>query len=100
MRRVCVITSASGNGGTTFAPELAGRLGVPFYELDALFWKPDWMESSADELRRVVEPIAASDAWVVDGSYHGKLGDLVRFPTGSLRSGTSVSDPGTRSIAS
>ena len=30
-----------------------------------------------DELRRRVEPIVAGDAWVVDGSYRMKLGDLV-----------------------
>jgi adenylate kinase family enzyme len=77
VRRVSVITSASGNGGTTFGRELAARMGVPFHELDALFWKPGWVESSAEELRAVVEPIVASDAWVIDGSYQGRLGDLV-----------------------
>ncbi len=77
MRRVAVITSASGNGGTTFAWELASRLGLPFHELDALFWRPDWTESPVDEFRALVEPIVSADAWVVDGAYHGKLGDLV-----------------------
>jgi hypothetical protein len=48
MRRVAVITSASGNGGTRFARELAARLAVPFYELDALFWRPGWTETPAD----------------------------------------------------
>lgn len=37
MRRVSVITTASGNGGTTFSRDLAARLDVPFHELDALF---------------------------------------------------------------
>ena len=77
MRRVSVITTASGNGGTTFSRDLACRLGVPFHELDALFWKPDWIESSADEFRALVEPLVAADAWVIDGSYQSKLGDLV-----------------------
>jgi adenylate kinase family enzyme len=77
VRRVAVITSASGNGGTTFGRELAARLGVPFHELDALHWRPNWVESSAEELRARVVPIVAGDAWVIDGWYHGKLGDLV-----------------------
>lgn len=77
MKRVAVITSASGNGGTTFARNLATRLDLPFHELDALFWKPCWAESTAEELRARVDPIVASEAWVVDGSYQGKLGDLV-----------------------
>ena len=77
MKRVAVITSASGNGGTWFARELAARLETPFYELDALFWRSDWTETPADEFRARIEPIVASEAWVIDGSYQGKLGDLV-----------------------
>ena len=77
MRKVAVVTSASGSGGTTVGRELARRLAVPFYELDALFWKPCWTESTADELRSKVEPIVAGDAWVIDGSYQSKLGQLV-----------------------
>jgi adenylate kinase family enzyme len=77
VRRVSVITSASGNGGTTFARDLATRIGAPFYELDALFWREDWTETPADEFRALVEPIVASEAWVVDGSYQGRIGDLV-----------------------
>ena len=77
MKRVAVITSASGNGGTTFAREVAERLQVPFVELDALNHGPAWTEVSAEELQARVRPIATSDAWVIDGSYRGKLGDLV-----------------------
>jgi adenylate kinase family enzyme len=77
VKRVAVITSASGNGGTVFSRELAARLGVPFHELDALFWRPGWTETPADEFRALVEPIVATDAWVIDGKYYGKLGDLV-----------------------
>lgn len=77
LKRVSVVTSASGTGGTTFARSLADRLGVPFHELDALFWRPGWTETPADEFRRLVEPIVATDAWVIDGSYQSKLGDLV-----------------------
>ncbi len=77
MRRVSVITTASGNGGTTFSRELASRLGLPFYELDALFWKPEWNESSDEQFRALVEPLVATDAWVIDGSYQSRLGYFV-----------------------
>jgi len=76
LRRVAVIGS-SGCGKTTVARALAARLGVPFVELDALHWGPDWTEATADELRARVAPIVASDAWVIDGAYRGKIGDLV-----------------------
>jgi adenylate kinase family enzyme len=76
-RRVAVIASASGNGKTTVGRELAQRLDVPFVELDALVHGPGWVETPDDELRAKVEPIVASDAWVIDGTYQRKLGDLV-----------------------
>ncbi len=57
--------------------ELAARLEVPFHELDALFWKPGWVESTAEELHAAVVAIIATDAWVIDGSYQSKIGQLV-----------------------
>ncbi len=77
MKRVAVISTASGNGKTTTGRALADRLGVPFYELDALHHGPNWTEATPEELRAKVEPIVESDVWVIDGAYRGKLGDLV-----------------------
>ena len=77
MRRVAIVASASGNGKTTLGRELARRLDVPFVELDALVHGPNWVETPNDELRALVEPVVASDSWVIDGTYRGKLGDLV-----------------------
>ena len=77
VKKVAVVTSASGTGGTTVGRALAARLGVPFHELDALFWKPGWVEATAEELHAAVEPIVATDAWVIDGSYQSKIGQLV-----------------------
>ena len=77
VRKLAIISSASGNGKTTLGRELAARLEVPFVELDALVHGPDWVETPDDELRAQVEPIVESDAWVIDGAYRGKLGDLV-----------------------
>lgn len=77
MKRVAIISSASGNGKTTTGRALAARLGVPFVELDALHHGPNWTEATAEELRARVEPIVLSDAWVIDGTYRNKLGDLV-----------------------
>ncbi|HST24410.1 MAG TPA: shikimate kinase [Gaiellaceae bacterium] len=77
MRRVAVIASASGNGKTTVGRALSERLGVPFVELDALVHGPNWTETSDEDLRALVEPLVAGEGWVIDGSYRGKLGDLV-----------------------
>src|SRR5688572_7945849 len=77
MRKVAVIASASGCGKTTVARALSRILQAPYVELDAIHWQAGWTALDADELRRHVEPIVARDAWVIDGSYGGKLGDLV-----------------------
>jgi hypothetical protein len=77
VRHVAIIATASGCGKTTFGRALAVRIGVPFVELDAIHWQAGWTELDAAELRRLVEPLVAGNAWVVDGSYRGKLGDLV-----------------------
>jgi adenylate kinase family enzyme len=77
MSRVAVIASASGNGKTTLGRALAQSLGVRFVELDTLVHGPGWVETPDADLRAHVEPIVASDAWVIDGTYQHKLGDLV-----------------------
>ena len=73
MRRVNV-KGTSGSGKTTFARELAERLGVPYIELDALHHGPDWYQPTAEEFRaRVVEAMAQlPDGWVIDGNYEAQ----------------------------
>jgi len=77
VRRVVVIATASGCGKTTVGRDLAARLDVPCFELDAINHQAGWTELSADALRRRVEPLVTRDAWVIDGSYQSKLGHLV-----------------------
>jgi adenylate kinase family enzyme len=74
LERVVVIgTSCSGK--TTFALQLAGRLGVPHIELDHLHWLPDWEARSDDEFRRLVQQATSADRWLVDGNY-SKVRDI------------------------
>ena len=77
MRKVAIVTSASGAGGTTVGRELAARLDLPFHELDALFWKPGWTEPEPDEFRAKVAAVVTTDSWVIDGSYQSWLGQSV-----------------------
>jgi adenylate kinase family enzyme len=77
VRRVAIVATASASGKTTLGRELARRLDVPFVELDALHHGPGWTEATAEELRAKVEPLVEGEAWVIDGGYWGKIGDLV-----------------------
>jgi adenylate kinase family enzyme len=78
MQRINV-KGTSGAGKTTFAQELATRLGLPLAELDALHHGPNWTEASAEELQARVRAFmdSASEGWVIDGNYERKLGGLV-----------------------
>jgi adenylate kinase family enzyme len=78
LRRVEVI-GPSCSGKTTTARRLAAILGVPYIELDALHHDAGWTEAPAELLQQRVRAAfdAAPDGWVVDGTYFGKLGNLV-----------------------
>jgi adenylate kinase family enzyme len=68
MERINVIgTSCSGK--TTLARALAGRLALPYVELDALFWGAGWTPVPAGTFRERVQAAVEGERWVIDGSY-------------------------------
>ncbi|MGN9840268.1 hypothetical protein ACTMTI_19300 [Nonomuraea sp. H19] len=75
MRRVSVVGN-SGSGKSTLAARLAGRLDVPWLELDSIFHLPAWTPRPPEEFRTEVERFTAGDGWVIDGNY-SLVSDLV-----------------------
>jgi adenylate kinase family enzyme len=75
-RRISVV-GTSGAGKSTLARAISERLGIPHVELDAIHHQPGWESLPVPEFRAAVEDVVAGDAWVVDGNYLNKLGDLV-----------------------
>ena len=63
------VVGTSGSGKSTFARRIADRLNVPYVEIDALFWKPNWTKSTDDEFFPKLEEAVSSDDWVLDGNY-------------------------------
>lgn len=71
IQRIHVMGNSSA-GKSTLAERLAALLDVPFVELDALNWLPDWVGLNAtdpEELERRFRAATAGDGWVVAGSY-------------------------------
>jgi len=66
--RVSVVGN-SGSGKSTLARALAGRLGVPHIELDAIFHQPGWRPLPAADFRARIDAATAGGGWVVDGNY-------------------------------
>ena len=66
-------------GKTTFGTELAGRIGLPCIELDALHHGPNWSAPTDEAFRARVRDAmdACPNGWVIDGNYDRKLGETV-----------------------
>jgi adenylate kinase family enzyme len=74
-RRI-VVVGVTSSGKSLLAEKLALKLGLNFIELDALFWKPGWVESSNEEFRARVDTATCSPGWVLAGNY-AKVRDIV-----------------------
>ncbi len=64
-----VVTGPAGSGKSTLAEAVAARIGVPFVELDAVFWGPAWTPTPRDAFREKVARLAAEEAWTIGASY-------------------------------
>jgi adenylate kinase family enzyme len=68
MRRIAVLGSA-GSGKSTLARQLGEVLGIPVVHMDALFWRPGWVEAPEEEWRALHDEAVKGDAWIIDGNY-------------------------------
>jgi len=70
--RHIVVYGPSGSGKSTLAEQISQRTEVPHIELDAIFWRPGWVEKPLEEFRAEVSQILSelADGWVCDGNYH------------------------------
>lgn len=63
------VVGTSGSGKSTFAKDLAARLGYPYVEMDQIFWKPNWQWSEDAEFFARLKTALAQPNWVLDGNY-------------------------------
>ncbi|MFP6790607.1 MAG: adenylate kinase [Thalassolituus sp.] len=69
MKRINVI-GTSGSGKSTFSRLLASKLKYPYLEMDAIFWKPHWQESTDEEFFANLAESLSGEQWVLDGNYN------------------------------
>lgn len=72
MKKILVIGSG-GAGKSTFAKQLGERLNLHVIHLDALYWKPGWVEPPKDEWATTLDGLLKREAWIMDGNYSGTL---------------------------
>jgi len=63
------VIGTSGSGKTTFGRNLAESLSLPFLEMDAIFWGPDWTFPEDKELFSKLASALEGENWVLDGNY-------------------------------
>ena len=68
IRRINVV-GTPGSGKTTFGRRLAEVLGLPFVEMDQVYWGRDWAEPTDEVFFPELERITAGPSWVLDGNY-------------------------------
>ncbi|SHF28787.1 hypothetical protein SAMN05444392_11371 [Seinonella peptonophila] len=68
IKKICII-GLSGTGKSTLAMKLGAVLKIKVYHLDALYWKPGWVQSTMDELMDKQKEILKKECWIIDGNY-------------------------------
>ncbi|ENX12047.1 hypothetical protein F895_03558 [Acinetobacter sp. CIP 64.2] len=65
------VVGTSAAGKTTFARQLAQKLGLSYIEMDDLFWLDDWQETPDHEFFAKLQHQMdqAAGGWVLDGNY-------------------------------
>jgi len=74
MNKIAII-GCCGAGKTFLSLALGKRLQIHVHHLDAIYWKPNWVESKMSEFQMQQEKIIAQDQWILDGNY-GKTMDI------------------------
>ena len=64
-----MVMGPSGSGKSTMARQLGEYYSLPVVHIDALYWKPGWVGSTAEELDPKIRAAADQPAWVIDGYY-------------------------------
>lgn len=68
MKKINVI-GTTGSGKSTFSQQLAEKIDCPYIQMDQLFWKRNWIESTDAEFIPKIQVAISDDSWVLDGNY-------------------------------
>jgi adenylate kinase family enzyme len=63
------VIGTSGSGKTTFSRRLGETLNLPVFEMDKIFWGPNWKASTDEEFFPKIKAALESPAWILDGNY-------------------------------
>lgn len=68
MKKIIVI-GCPGSGKSTFSRKLHGKIGIPLYHLDIMYWNEDKTIVEKSLFRQRLSEVIEKDEWIVDGNY-------------------------------
>lgn len=74
MKRIAV-TGPAGAGKSRLAREIGAAYGIDVLHLDALFWRPGWVETPAADWEALQRRELARDSWIVDAQFDDMIPD-------------------------
>ena len=77
MERIIII-GCGGAGKSTLARKLGEVLDLPVVHLDKLFWKPGWVETTAEEFDALLAQELAKDQWIMDGNFNRTMPERMK----------------------
>ena len=72
VKRIAVI-GGSGSGKSTLSDILSKELGIPAIHLDAINYKPNWVQIDKSERDSIILSKANDERWIIDGNYNKTL---------------------------
>ena len=78
MQRVLII-GCGGAGKSTLARQMGEKTGLPVVHLDKLFWHPNWVESSKEEMDGKIMAELVKPQWIMDGNYSRTLTERIKY---------------------
>lgn len=74
MKKINVI-GTSGSGKSHFSKRLAKKLDIPYIEMDAILWQPDWQQLENAAFLLAIQEIVSQPSFVLDGN-HSKTSSI------------------------
>ena len=64
-----IILGSGGAGKSTLARKLSKIINIQVFHLDKIFWRPNWVSITQEELEGKIQDIIGLDSWIIDGNY-------------------------------
>ena len=78
MERILII-GGNGSGKTTFAKQLAEKIGLPLVHLDSLYWKENWESVGREVFDARLQQELIKSKWILDGNMNRTLPHRLKY---------------------